>query len=348
VIRHRDGGTSRRSDAGTAPESIPEIGRNLRRARTRQGLTLDDVSGRAGLAVSQLDALESGTADRIPDRVIVLKTLRRYADALGLPGDRYVLSMVEHWPAATVPPGASPTVAIQQTPAGTRVPVKTATPSPVDTGAIPVTSAVRPPRVEEPASSVSSGTGASVPSSAQVNLLVDTGVTPAVGPAPVRKPKAPLLLKVVVAVVFLAVIVGVAGLVIHRYEPKWLNSLGITHAHNSAGHHHTTTTAVPAVFTVASTSATGATFHIRAPSFLIRVEPVGTASWMQATDGQHVSPIFAGVVGAGQVKDFLGLQSFTLEVGSPTAHVFISVGNKVVGFYFPPAAPFTMQFDSVS
>ena len=114
MIRRHDGGT-RQDDAATGtPSSVPEVGRLLRRARTRQGLRLEDVSARTGLNLLQLEALESGTVDRIPDRVVVLKTLRRYADFLGLPGDRFVLAMVDHWPS---PSAAPPVVPVPSPPA---------------------------------------------------------------------------------------------------------------------------------------------------------------------------------------------------------------------------------------
>ncbi len=375
MILHRAGGNPRRSDVAGPPESVPELGRNLRRARTRQGLSLDDVTLRTGLPAEQLDCLEAGTVDRIPDRIIVLRTLRRYADFLGLPGERYVLLLVDNWPVATVlsvPAGGAPSVAVHQAPGVVTGPHSDPVPgatvlaqggvvqSPLDTGAVPVTAASRSPSTPPAATAAGRriappGTAASTPvpvgsqpGAAQVNL-VDTGVTPAIRPTPPRKARAPFALKLVVAVVALAVVLGVAGLLVHRYKPQWLNSIGITHAHTPAHHTNTAVTGkATALFTVATKSATGATFDIHAPAFLIRVEPVGSASWMQATDAQHVSPVFAGVVGAGQVKDFLASQSFTLEVGSPTAHVFVSVGSKVVGFYFPPAAPFTMNFVSVS
>ncbi len=362
MILHRDGASSRRGDAGGLPTSVPELGRNLRRARTRQGLRLEDVSQRTGLPVGQLEALEAGTVDRIPDRIGVLQTLRRYADYLGLPGDRYSLSLVDLWPAT--PTGSGPVVVVK-TPATSAAATGAGVARGVDTGAVPVIAVSRSPAAPAAAGAAASdpyGTAAVTgdegvhSNTAQVPLaVVDTGVTPVVPGAPratprPKKPRGPLLLRLVVALVALAVIAGVAGLVIHQVEPQWLNSLGITHGHpsKSGPTHPTTPTAAPGVFEVASTTSTGATFDIRAPAFLVRVIPVGAATWMQATDAQHVSPIFAGVVGTGQSKDFLVTQSITVEVGSPSAHLFISVGNKVVGFYFPTAAPFTMTFQSVA
>lgn len=348
MILHRDGAASRRGDAGGLPTSVPELGRNLRRARTRQGLRLEDVSERTGLAVGQLEALEAGTVDRIPDRIDVCQTLRRYADFLGLPGDRYALSLIDLWPALAA--GSGPVVVVQAPPTSSAATVGAARST--KTGAVPVIAVSRRPAGGPSTSTATGGEGVH-PNTAQVPLaVVDTGVTPAVPgrPAPrPKKPRSPIWLRLVVGLVALAVVAGVAGLVIHQVKPQWLNSLGITHDHTTTppakpGVPVTT----PGVFTVANTTSTGATFDIRASAFLVRVIPVGSASWMQATDAQHVSPIFAGVVGAGQSKDFLVTKSITVEVGSPSAHAFVSVGTKVVGFYFPSAAPFTMTFQTVS
>lgn len=347
MILHRDGAGSRRGDAGRLPTSVPELGRNLRRARTCQGLRLEEVSERTGLPVGQLEALEAGTVDRIPDRIDVCQTLRRYADYLGLPGDRYALSLIDLWPAT--PLSSGPVVVVQAPVASS--PVAAGAARGTKTGAVPVIAVSRRPPAA-PSTSVATGAEGVHSNTAQVPLaVVDTGVTPAVPGRPAqkaRRPGAPVWLRLVVALVALAVLAGVAGLVIHQVRPSWLTSLGITHGPAAKGPAKAGAPASkPAVFTVASTSSTGATFDIRASAFLVRVIPVGSASWMQATDSEHVSPIFAGVVAAGQSHDFLVTGSITVEVGSPSAHAFISVGNKVVGFYFPTAAPFTMTFQTV-
>jgi len=367
VILQRGGGSGRRGDADEIPGSIADMARMLRRARTRQGLRFEDVSLRTGLPVGQMEALEAGSINRIPDRVVVLKTLRRYADSLGLPGDRYVLALVECWPnpSATSPAGGGGEDPVRAAGVGVAAGAavsRTTRPSRANAGAGAGTAVSRSSSAVAAGSAAGGakhigGTSGSARGSSgrtggtlvdDAEPMVDTGTTPAVRPATVPKERGPLLLRVTLIVLGIAVVVGLAGLVIHIFEPSWLDTLGITHGKKSpATHAQTTSTpAAPPVFAVASTTPTGATFHVHSPTFLVRVLPTGTASWMQATDIQHVSPVFAGVVGAGQEKDFLVNQSLTLEVGSSSAHVFVSVGSKTVGFYFPPAAPFTMTFSS--
>ncbi|MGH9092202.1 MAG: helix-turn-helix domain-containing protein, partial [Acidimicrobiales bacterium] len=152
--RHRDVGT-RRGDARWMPASVPELARTLRRARTRQGLRLEDVSARTGLPLEQLQAIETGTVERIPDRVAILRTLRRYADHLGLPGDRFVLAAVDHWPTTlghpttvvAVPPAAGAVAGAVAGPstvatvAGAGPARARHVPGPVDTGVVPVAAA---------------------------------------------------------------------------------------------------------------------------------------------------------------------------------------------------------------
>ncbi len=97
MILNRDGSTRRDSIENT-PISVPEMGRILRRARTRQGLRIEDVYDQIAIPVADLESLESGTIDRMPDRVQLLKALRRYAEFLGLPGDRFALTLIDRWP----------------------------------------------------------------------------------------------------------------------------------------------------------------------------------------------------------------------------------------------------------
>ena len=77
---------------------MPEIGRSLRRERTRQGLSIEEASFANCHNGSAAAGTREQNIDRLPDRVQTLKALRHYADFLGLPGDRYTLVLIEHWP----------------------------------------------------------------------------------------------------------------------------------------------------------------------------------------------------------------------------------------------------------
>ena len=212
---------------------------------------MEDVSARTGLPLDQLDALEAGAVVRIPDRVAILKTLRRYADFLGLPGERFVVVVVDHWPVSSSV--ASSTTSYRPSPVAV-APAGTVAHAPVDTGMVPMATQVAPAGAAPPVAGRSAKPAThAVPvtvapaangvhtTTAQVLAVPNTGVTPAV-PSPARSraarrtpraPHAPLALRVLVVVAALAVVAGVAGLVIDRYAPHWLSSLGITQSPHS-------------------------------------------------------------------------------------------------------------------
>ncbi len=359
MVLHRDGPTRR--DEPAASSSVPDIGRTLRRERTRQGLRLDEMATRTGIPEEQLEALEAGTVDRLDDRVSTVQALRTYADSLGLPGGDLALSLVEHWPAGgpravAVPLGDTAHVTADPVPAAP-VPVAPLANTFGDTGVVPIgtpTESGSGTVTVSPAGSTVRRVGGTSPArdpgTAQVPVVfADTGVTPAV-PVERRRRGAPLALKVVVSVVALALAVGVAGLVIHQVRPRWLSDIGVTSPPRTASTHRVTHHAVVPIVAMTHQSNLDASFDVHAGYFLLEVVPVGGESWVKVTDPQHVNPQYEGTLVSGQVKDFLVApgQSLTVQVGSPHARVFVSVAGKEAGFYFPTVAPFTMYFHSVS
>lgn len=367
MILHREG-TSRRAEPATLPRSVPELGRALRRERTRQGLRVDEVSARTGLPPVLLDALEAGTVDRLPDQVQTVKTLRGYADALGLDGDRYALLLIDLWPSYG---GGPPVVVVQQggslvdvsgsvplaagTAAGATSGDTAAAPAPAvapDAGGGPEpgrsgdTVVDAPPAIRR----IGGTTPAPEPGTAQVPLvLADTGVNPAV-PAVAHRARNPWPLRVVAVVVVAVLVLAVAGLVLHREKPQWLHDIGIGAGPRAAGGAHaatTTVTSLPFTFgTEKKPTSTEAVFAVHEPTYEVKVVAVGGSSWLQASDGSHGSPIYTGELAAGAVKIFSVTQArFTLQVGSTSARVFVAAGLKPIGFYFPQNAPFTMVFN---
>jgi hypothetical protein len=106
--------------------------------------------------------------------------------------------------------------------------------------------------------------------------------------------------------------------------------------------------APPPVYRGGPSSASSAAFTVRSP-FLLKIITVGGSSWVQASvTGPH-SQTFAATMAAGQTKDFLVPTGDTLTVhlGSAAGRAFVYVGPKLVGFYFPPAAPYTLVYQSV-
>ncbi len=360
-MRHRDGG-NRRNGSPKKPASVAELARTLRRVRTRQGLRLEDVSARTGLPLDELERLESGDVGRLEDRVATVKALRIYASSLGLSGDLYALSLVEHWPAArpATAPGAASDERWAPTAAGdaptATVPRVAGVPTATTTASVPaiaVAVADAPPNTDVPAWPGTTSTAVAV---------LDTGLTPAVSGLPHRPRRhrragTPLWLRALVVVVALAVLVGVAGLVIQAVQPSWLQTIGITHPNHpgastttvTTGTSSTTTTAAPASgLRLVSTTPTAATFSVRASTFTVETSAVGNPSWVQVTDPGQTAPLYAGILEAGQSKSFSTQHSLVVEVGSSAAHLFVSSGAKNLGFYFPKAAPYTVTFDAAT
>ncbi|MDA8355886.1 MAG: helix-turn-helix domain-containing protein [Actinomycetota bacterium] len=370
MILHRDT-AGRGAGPGAMPTTPDELARSLRRVRTRQGLRLEDVSARTGLPLHQLQAIEAGRYEAVADRVAVLRTLRHYADHLGLPGDRYVLILVDHWPA---PPSPQPQIVALHTgqvPAGAPATAtfQAAPPTGFSTAGIPGLA----------------DTGAAtamVPAwGPPVGGMHDTGVTDAVPsaafvpdsrtrePRPRPADRSPLALRLGVALVALAIVAGVAGLVIHRYEPKWLSSIGITTARTTPGGGGTTSPSRPASpstsaprdtkpkttaakMTVDKTSPSTATLDVSAPSFVVKVAVASSDSWVQvtgpATAGATPGVLFSGLLSAGQSKTFTVDSSLTVEIGSVAAQTAVTVGSTLIGTYDPAVAPYTMTFQTAT
>lgn len=362
MILHRDKGASRVGTGGL-PTSARELGRTLRRIRTRRGLRLEDVSARTGLSLDMLEKLENGAVENVADRVDVLRTLRRFADFLGLPGDRYVLILVDNWPSAA---GPSPQIVPLQPAAGTAgtaggtgpVAVATVAPSPapqpqapLDTGTVPAV----PAPLATAASATSSTVTASASTASLGRSVVDTGPTPAIRiarrtpetPPPRRSLWTSFTVRAGVVILVAVVVLGSGYVAVHHYEPAWLSDLGITsatHPHKSKTPppKHTVAPKTTVVESCTPTGSTSATCSVNAPSYVVHVTAVGATSWVQAT--QNGSVLFSGTVLTGATQQFTVTQPVTLVVGSSAAHVFVYHGSKEIGFYFPQAAPFTLTF----
>jgi Helix-turn-helix domain len=352
------------------------MGRLLRRERTRQGLSIEEVGSRTGLAAQQIQGLESGTVDRLPDRVHTLKALRHYADFLGLPGDTYMLVLVEHWPTGAL---ASPVVSVHTAPAvHAGPPVPSAPPLQAEpaartqsTGAVPPATAGAPRTSSWPvgtspesqlvdewgrpltgSSPQTAGSATDVDAvftTAQVPRIDNTGPLPVVGDwSDGERSASSLALRILIAILSIALLIGVAGIVINWTNPQWLRDLRITHGtppiSSPTRPTKVTTTTTAATFSQVGSSPGGATFAVRSTSFVVAIVPAGAASWVQATPAGSSTPTFSGVVSAGQKQEFVVHSSLVVEVGASSARVFVSVGTRLVGLYAPPAAPFIMTF----
>jgi hypothetical protein len=338
-------------EAQVTTESVPDIGRSLQQARTRAGLSLSEAAIRVGLASSELEALESGTVNRMQDRIETLRALRTYANSLGLPGDAYVLTVVDLWPSLDLAArngdtGVVPVVSVSTAPAGGHSPAG-------DYG-----SAFR-------------GEGTSA------NDAMITGVVGAVGtqsindtrPVPIFETSQvaavrqgpPRYLKVLVTLVALLIVAAGVGLGLRNQISGWIHSARtetsslIDKAKTDAGikggtkkAKGTKTAAVPKFTVSTNPDHAGGTVTVAASSFYVQVATNANPSWVQVTDSGSQAPIYSQVLQSGQSKLFTVTDATTIETGSAAAHFVVLDGFRPLTTYTPTAAPFTMTFKTSS
>jgi hypothetical protein len=344
---HRESGPSPRHMRPTSA-SVPDIGRSLRFAREQARLPLDEAAARANLTPDEAEALESGAVERMRDRVETLRSLRTYADSLGLPGNDYALAVIDLWPHVGV------------LPAGGRdsgpVPVVSVTTAPAE-GHTLADGAGRP--LDHTGVTDFSVTG--VVSSLGLNdavplPTVDTGQIPAIRQA------TPRALKVLVGLAAVLVALGIFTLTEHsNFGPwhkdvqgdasRWVHDLkvaaGLTS--NKTPTHRAKSPAkyTPPKVAIHHDSASAVTIDVSAPTFTVKMVAFGYASWMEVTEPTQQAPVYEQVLPGGSSQSFTVGRTLTVETGSAAGRAYLYDGTKFIGFYFPTEAPFTMTFNSV-
>jgi hypothetical protein len=341
------------SDVNVIPASVPDISRALSEARARERVTPTAAAHRAGITEPDVDALESGDARRMDDRVATLRQLRTYANSLGLPGDEFVLALVTSWPSEPIEPsgrgdtGVVPVVTMSSAPALRHTSVGGQ--APLGSDATGVTDATITGVVASVASLGLSETG-------QV-MAVDTGEVRIVGAA------TPVLLRALVIVVALLVLLGGAALIEHTHVTGWYDSaqrstthavdrvksaLGLSHGTTTTPtqHHGTTTTTVPLVDIVGRT-ATTTTFNIHAKSFTVKVVAFERPCWVKIVNVGQAKPVYEQVLPAGGVELVTVTKSTTVETAASSGRVYVYEGSKFISFYFPLHTPFTLTFNAL-
>jgi hypothetical protein len=334
-------------EAQVISDSVPDIGRSLVHARTQAGLSLPEAAIRVGLASSELVALESGTVARMPDRIETLRALRAYADSLGLPGDAYVLAVLDLWPSVD---------------AGARN---------GDTGVVPMVSVSSAPAGGH---SPSGDFGSAFHTdSTGVNEGIITGVVGAVGPLSINDTRPvpifetgqvsavrqgpPRYLKALVAVVAFLVVAAGVGLGLHNQLSRWIHSArsetsnliatakkdtGVSGTTNPSGHRSAAT--LPRYTVSTNALKNGGTLEVAASAFEVTVVTSANPSWVQVTNSGSQVPVFSQVIPGGQSHLFAVTGTTTIETGSLAAHFQVFWGIRPVTSYTPSAAPFTMTF----
>ena len=355
MIRPR-GGTARRGGDGQdqqLDETSGSVGTRLRHARDERGLDLLTVHDRLGRPITQIEALERDDHASLPDEVLAVSTLRRYANLLGLDGDALHLQ----WSAERVATDVDLSV--------TRaVPAVTNVVAAVTTGPDHLRAFTETGEVPQVGGRVTSASGASGNYDYKVHTGPPTGTFPVVPRSDLRKSrrsvakarrrmKAPTWLKVLTWMSAVLVLVVAAGWVLLSVKPTVLASAhilrvvppGSTSA-NAAG---TTPTSVPPAgkqaFPVvpAGTSASGASYTVASSKFSV-VVATSDRCWVQVTSSSSPVPLISGVQDGGKVLTFPATGTMTVEVGASAVLVGVTIHGKSGFTDIPKVVPFTYTF----
>ncbi len=340
--------------------SVPDIGRSLRMAREQTGLSLGEAAEQAGLNRADAETLESGTVSRMRDRVETLRSLRTYADSLGLPGNDYALAVIDLWPTVNQLPargldsGQVPVVSVSTAPVGGHSPGTGsggAWPSdPTGVTDFMVTGVVTPLD-----SSTVTDAAAALSEHPEHSPNLDTGEIPAV------KRRAPRSLKILAVVLTLLVGLGVFTLIERSHFHSWGNTISadssrwwqdLKQATGLAPKKPAVTTVtppgtLPKVDMVQDPANSHVTINVHASSFSVKMVAFKAPSWMQVTDTQQQAPIYQQVLPGGANDTFPVTTSLTVETGSPSARAYVYDGTTFIGYFFPSKAPYTMTFNAV-
>ena len=350
MIRPRGGATRRRDDKDEEPtSSAEEIGRLLRQAREERGLDLLAVHDRLSRPITQLEALERGDLDSLPDQALALSTLRRYAAFLGLDGDALALRMIDAW---SSPPAAVNGAARGDAGAAVTSVVAAVTTGPDHLRAFTQTGQV--PRVGAGSTAAAGGYGYGMATGPP------TGTFPVVPRQELRQSKravararrklrAPTPLKIVTGVALLLVLAVVAGYVILQQRPQWLVSARILRVVEPGGPQApapATTSTVPHQVAIVVPGVSGpasSAYSVGTKDFTVNVSTTGPC-WVQVTSSESSVPLIVGVQQAGKRLSYPAQGTMTVQVGSSAVVVGISVKGKVVFFTAPHVTPYTYVF----
>jgi helix-turn-helix protein len=355
VIRPRGALTRRRDDQEQNHSSAEEIGQLLRNAREERGLDLLAVHDRLHRPITQIEALEAGDLDRLPDRDEATSTLRRYGTFLGLDGEALATQLTGTWPAAPID----------------------GTPSKGDeTGVVPkstrrraeATATTRAVSVETSPDHLRAFTQTGEVPRFGVAPRAANGADPPTGTFPVvprndlragkralararRRMRAPGWLKVLTWTAVVCLFVLTAGWAVRTWNPQWLVQAHILRTAPPGGPPSTpaaapsspTTNHQAAAVQPVATGLTNASFVVRTAHFTVTIATTGRV-WVQVVSSSSSVPLVVGVQPAGQVLRFKANGAMTVIVGASPVLVGVSIGGRNAYLNAPSVTPFTYTF----
>jgi len=338
-----DRATRRRGGRRQQPEPTPtDVGGELKAARDARGITLEEVHDRTGVSRPQLEALEVGDLVRFPDRRSLVIAVRRYADLVELPADALGAEAERRW-AAEVLPSATSGVTSALSPGGPGY------------GGTPTGHLSRYPgdgahlRAFTQTAEVPQVGGWSGYATAGHMSFTGTGSLPAIARPVVVRP-APYALRVLVWVTAGLLALGLVGVAVHHWRPKWLAEADLVHHVRVPRPGTPFTLPPPHLQTITQTSSGpgSAAITVRAAQYAV-VVGAWQPCWVQAESPQSFTPLFNQTLATGQSHTFDSADGqLTLHLGASFVTIEVEIANKVVpGWTFrPSSAPFVINFTS--
>ena len=88
------------------PESVPSsVGRRLREARERKGISLAEIANATKISAGVLAALERNDVSRLPGGIFTRAFVRSYANAVGLNSEQLIRDFIAQFPEDSVSAG---------------------------------------------------------------------------------------------------------------------------------------------------------------------------------------------------------------------------------------------------
>ena len=346
-MRHRGTDANAAAEEPAEPTPSPvDIGRVLREKREALGLDLLTVHDRLGRPITQLEALEAGDLSRLHNQAFALSTLRRYARFLALDGDALALQFMESLSAVV----GAPTGAVGAT---TGV-VAVDGPDPDHLRAFTQTGPV--PRVGGNSHGFNgSAFGAGGPPTGTLSVIPREQIkeTRKIQRKVRRTRRPPVVLRLATWLVFVALLVALAGVGIRHWRPQLLVQWHIVPP-NGALYVPPTTSATtnphhgaPVTVKLASTdNLTTATYTVSAAHFDVILTTTAPC-YVEVTSPASVNPIEEDVQPGNVTKSYPADGSLTVNVGAAEVSISVSVNGKSAFKTVPTYAPFSYTFNSV-
>jgi hypothetical protein len=356
-MRRRGG---RRKQPGSTPG---DVGKALRAAREASDTSLVEIQDRTGVALAQLEALESGDLSQFPDMRSARTAVRRYSDLVEVDGDEFAGVVEKHWGtslagfdgAGAAGNGATNgdrTQSVYLTESasaghlsrypgdGTHLRAFT------QTDEVP---GVR--RAELPAVNGHTDTGS----------FSATGAFPAVPPVYAPPRAVPLILRGAIWVTVTVLAVALGALALQHYDPQLLADIHVVH------HVGTTVPTVPggnvaagrgtpahpahsSLVSLTNTGVASASVSVRATNYTV-VVAAWAPCWTEVHTPQSFSPVFAATLQGGQVKEFNPANGqLTVSMSASLVTVQVRINGKTVPkwLFKPTSVPFTLNFTSTT